>query len=400
MDNTNLIIERDKRYILGTYASHDIVFEKGEGCMLYDTEGKEYLDFLSGIAVACLGHNNKKLVAAIKKQAQKLMIASNYFYTQPRGLLAEKLLKGSHFSKVFFTNSGAESNEAALKAAKKYFNQFHPQRYKIVTCLNSFHGRTIATVTATGQEKYYKPFSPMPDWFIYVPFNDKEALRKALSDKEVGAFMVECVQGEGGVVPASEDYLSYTRKLTKKNDQLLIIDEVQTGIMRTGKMFAYQHYGIKPDIVTIAKGLGGGFPIGACLLTDKVANVMKVGDHGTTFGSNPLACHAALTVIKELKKKSMREHIQNISVYFFNKLKTFEKYPFIKEIRGKGLMAGLEFDDKYQVKEIVKALLDKGLVASMAGQNTLRLLPPLIVNQKEIDQMGEILETVLKELNQ
>lgn len=395
---TNQIIERDKKYILGTYAPYDIVFERGEGCLLYDSEGKEYLDFLAGIAVCTLGHNNKKLINAMKKQAQKVMLVSNYFYSEARGLLAEKLIKGTHFSKVFFTNSGAESNETAFKAAKKYFNKYYPERYKIVTCSNSFHGRTIAAVTATGQEKYNKPFNPMPDWFIYVPFNDKEALKKALSDKTVGAFMVECIQGEGGVVPASEDYLAYARKLTKKNGQLLIVDEVQTGIMRTGSMYAYQNYRIKPDIMSLAKGLGGGFPIGACMLSEEVASVMAVGDHGTTYGANPLACHVAYTVVKEITKASMKSQIKETSNHLFQKLNDIKKYPFIKDIRGAGLMAGIELDTAYDVKNIVKSLLNKGLVASAAGQNTLRLVPPLVVTIDEINKMYNILEETLKEL--
>lgn len=395
---TKQIIERDKKYILATYAPHEIVIEKGDGCKLYDTEGKEYLDFLAGIAVCALGHNNKKLVSEMKKQAQKIMVVSNYFYSEARGKLAEKILKGTHFSKVFFTNSGAESNETAFKVAKKYFNKYYPERYKIVTCNNSFHGRTIATVTATGQEKYNKPFNPMPDWFVYVPFNDKRALKEALSDKSVGAFMVECIQGEGGVVPATQEYLDYARKLTKKNGQLLIVDEVQTGIMRTSKMYSYLNYKIKPDIMSLAKGLGGGFPIGACVMTEEMASVMQVGDHGTTYGSNPLACHVALTVLKELTKPKMKTQIAQSGEYLFEKLQAFKKYSFIKEIRGMGLMAGIEFKSSHDTKEIVKTLLNKGLIASAAGQNTLRLVPPLIVSKEEIDKMSQILEQTLEEL--
>lgn len=392
------IIERDKNTILGTYAPYNVVFERGEGCYLYDTSGKEYLDFLAGIAVCGLGHNNKKIVSTLRKQAQKLMLVSNYFYTEARGLLAQRLIKGTHFSKVFFTNSGAESNETAFKVAKKYFNLNAQGKYKIVTCSNSFHGRTIATVTATGQEKYNKPFAPMPDWFVYVPFNDKKALKEALSDKEVGAFLVECVQGEGGVVPATQEYLAYARKLTKTNNQLLIVDEVQTGIMRTAKMYGYQNYRIKPDIITLAKGLGGGFPIGACLMTEEVAKAMQVGDHGTTYGSNPLACQVALTVVKELTKPKMREHIQHVSQYLFDKLQTLNNYECVKEVRGMGLMVGVELMPSYDVRKVVQTLLDNGLVVSGTGNNTLRLVPPFIVTNQEIDKMFDILENCIKGL--
>ncbi len=397
-DYTRQIIERDKQTILGTYAPFDIVFEKGDGCYLYDTEGKKYLDFLAGIAVCGLGHNNKKMIAEMRKQAQKIMIVSNYYYSEPRGLLAERLIKNTNFTKVFFTNSGAESNETAFKVAKKYLNKQNQGRFKIVTCTNSFHGRTIATVTATGQEKYNKPFAPMPDWFVYVPFNDKQALKEALSDKQVGAFLVECIQGEGGVVVADADYLAYARKLTKQNNQLLIIDEVQTGIMRTGKMYGYQHFRIKPDIITLAKGLGGGFPIGACLMTEEVASVMEVGDHGTTYGSNPLACQVALSVIKQVARPKMAEHIKNVSQYLFEKLHTLDKYAVVKEIRGKGLMVGIELMPQYNVKEVVQQLMDYGLIVSGTGNNTLRLVPPFIVTNAEIDEMFEILERTIKGL--
>ncbi len=397
MKTTSEIINLDKKYILATYAPYDIVFKRGEGSKLFDTEGKEYLDFLSGIAVCSLGHNHKKLIKSIKDQASKLMITSNYFYSVPRGALAEKLIKGTHFSKIFFTNSGAESNETAFKISKKFFNAQNQGRYKIVTCLNSFHGRTIAAVTATGQDKYNKPFAPMPDWFVYVPFNDTVALKNALNDPSVGAFMVECIQGEGGVLPATQEYLNFARKQTKKNGQLMIIDEVQTGIMRTGKMYGYQNYGIKPDIITIAKGLGGGFPIGACIITEELAQVMQVGDHGTTFGANPLACQTALTVVTELKKPRMQAYINEMSAFLFDSLQALTKYPFIKEIRGLGLMAGIEFQKPVEAKDIAKILLEKGVVASAAGSNTLRLVPPLIIKKEEITAMCAILDGILKE---
>lgn len=395
MLTTNEIISLDKKYILPTYAPFDVAFARGDGCKLYDVEGKEYLDFLSGIAVCALGHNNRKINNALLKQAKSAMIISNYYYSEPKARLAELLVKGTHFGKVFFNNSGAEANETAFKIAKKYFNANGGKKYKIITCSNSFHGRTIAAVTATGQEKYYMPFSPMPDWFEYIPFNDVDALKKALADPAVGAFMVECIQGEGGVVPATNEFLQAARKLTKRNGQLLIIDEIQTGIMRTGKMFAYQNYGIKPDIITLAKGLGGGIPIAACVVTDAVASVMAVGDHGTTFGGNPLSCQVGYTVVKELKKASMVKHIQEVSEYLYEKLSAFLKCPQVKELRGKGLMLGLELSADIKVKDVVLSLLEKGLVVSGAGNNTLRFVPALIISKEEIDQMVDILKSVL-----
>lgn len=397
MQNTNAVINLDKQYILPTYAPYPIVFVKGDGCKLYDMEGKEYLDFLAGIAVCSLGHNNKKLNDAIIGQIKKIMVVSNYFYSVTRGPLAEQLVKGTHFSKVFFGNSGAEANETAFKCAKKYFNLKGEGKFKIVTCLDSFHGRTIATVSATGQEKYNKPFAPMVDWFEYVPFNDCEALKKALSDPTVGAFFVECIQGEGGVIPATKEYLELARKLTKKNGQLLIVDEVQTGIMRTGKMYAYQNYGIKPDIITLAKGLGGGFPISACVMTEEVASAMKAGDHGTTFGSNPLACNVGLAVVKELKKPKMVKHINEVGVYLRQELDKLSDNDKVVEVRGIGLMQGIQLIPSVPAKKVVERLLEKGVVITGAGNNTLRFVPPLIVEKEDIDKLIAVLNEVLNE---
>lgn len=391
------IIKQDKKYILHTYAPFDIVIDRGNGSKVYDTEGNEYLDFLAGIAVCALGHNNKKILRTIVQQSKKIMMCSNYFYSSARIELAKTLLENTHFGKAFFCNSGAEANETAIKIFKKYSNKLGKGKYKIVSCKNSFHGRTIATVKATGQEKYNKPFSPMPEWFIYVPFNDTKALEEVLNDDEVGALMVECIQGEGGIFPATQEFLTVARELTRNNKQLLIIDEVQTGIMRTGKMYCYEHYNIEPDIISLAKGLGGGFPIGACLATDEVSSFIEAGDHGTTFGGNPLACSVANTVVNELKKPFMINHINEISEYLYKKLKTLPKNSSIKEIRGKGLMIGIQFVERIVAKDIVKKLLENGVISSAAGNNTLRLVPPLIIKKEEIDKMVEILANIIKE---
>ena len=396
--DTNKIIELNSKYLIKSYAPYkNIVIEKGNGCRVYDTEGKEYIDFLAGIATSTLGHNNKKLVSAITKQAKKIMLTSGYFHNEHTGKLAKELMKKTHLKRAFFTNSGAESNECAIKIAKKYMKDNYPQRYKIVTCLDSFHGRTLATVTATGQPKYNQPFTPLPDWYIYVPFNDTQALKDALKDPSVGAFIVECIQGEGGVVAANKEFLQTARKITQKNNQLLIIDEVQTGIQKTGKWFSYMHYNIKPDIITLAKGMGGGFPVGACLVNQTLEEVIQPGEHGTTYGGNPLAMATAYTVVKEVKKPSMLAHFEDVSNYFYAKLEDITlKKASIKELRGKGLMLGLNLHDEKDLKPYVSSLLEEGIICCGAGASTLRFVPPFIITKEEIDILIEKLDKILK----
>ena len=391
------IIENDKKYLLKSYAPHNIVLTKGEGCKIYDANGKQYLDFLAGIAVSALGHNNKKLVAAITRQAKKVLLTSGYFHNENSGKLAGDLIRNTHFKRVFFANSGAEANECALKIAKKYMNDNFPGRYKIVTCDNSFHGRTLATVAATGQEKYRKPFEPLPDWYIYIPFNDTNALKDALKDPEVGAFMVECIQGEGGIREATAEFLQTARKLTRRYNQLLIIDEIQTGLYRTGALYSYMHYQIKPDIITLAKALGGGIPISACLAGRLVEDTITPGDHGTTFGGNPFATAVALCVVKEIRKTKMQAHIAEVAEYFYAKLKELtESKDTVAELRGKGLMLGLNIVKSVNVKDYVAALLEEGIVCGDAGGDTLRFLPPLIISKEEIDILVIKLNKVLK----
>jgi acetylornithine/N-succinyldiaminopimelate aminotransferase len=391
------IIENDKKYLIKSYAPHDIVLVKGEGCKLYDAEGREYLDFLAGIAVSVLGHNNKKLVSAITAQAKKVLLTSGYFHNENSGRLAQELVKNTHFKRVFFANSGAEANECALKIAKKYMNDNCPGRYKIVVCEKSFHGRTIATVAATGQDKYKKPFLPLPDWYIQIPFNDTEALKKALSNPEVGAFLVECIQGEGGVREASAEFIQTARKLTRRYNQLLIVDEIQTGLYRTGKQFSYMHYRIKPDIITVAKALGGGIPIGACLAGRLVEDTIRPGDHGTTFGGNPLATGVAMFVLKEIRKTKTQQHLAEIGEYFYAKLKEVaDRKETVAELRGKGLMLGLNIVSGVNVKDYVKALIEEGILCTDAGGDTLRFLPPFIITKDEIDILIAKLEKVIK----
>lgn len=391
------IIENDKKYLIKSYAPHSIVLVKGEGCKIYDADGKEYTDFLAGIAVSALGHNNKKLVSTITRQAKKVLITSGYFHNENAGNLAKELVRNTHFKRVFFANSGAEANECALKIAKKYMNDNCSERYKIVVCDKSFHGRTLATVAATGQDKYKQPFLPLPDWFVQIPFNDIDALKKALSDPEVGAFMVECIQGEGGIREASPEFLQTARRITRRNKQLMIIDEIQTGLFRTGKLYSYMHYQIKPDIITVAKSLGGGVPIGACLAGRLVEDTINPGEHGTTFGGNPFATGVGLCVIKEIRKTKMQQHLAEVSEYFYLQLQEIaEKKESVVELRGKGLMLGLNIDKSINVKDYVAALLCEGIICTDAGGDTLRFLPPFIITKDEIDILIAKLDKILR----
>lgn len=399
MNKLEKIKATDDKYLLNPYVPFDIAFEKGEGNKLYDTEGNEYIDFLGGIAVNCLGYNSKIINNAIKKQIRKVIITSNYFYNEQRGQLAKVLAKNVNLKKTFFSNSGAEANECAIKLARKYMKKKGmPEKYKIITALNSFHGRTLATVTATGQEKYNKPFAPLPSGFEYVEFNNVEQLKTALSQKDVAGVMLEVIQGEGGIIPATQEYIDVARALTKKNKQLLIIDEIQTGASRTGEFYAHTHYNIKPDIVTMAKGIGGGYPIGATIATNAVAEAFDKGDHGTTFGGNSLACGVASAVCKKLRKKEFLAEINEKSEYFIDKLMEFSVYPVVKEIRGKGLMLGMALDNTVVAKDIVIEMLKKGFILNVCGNNVLRFVPPLTITKNEIDLMTTELHKVFKKL--
>ena len=391
------IKELDEKYHLNTFGSRlPASFQWGEGCVLYDTQGKEYIDFVAGIAVNSLGYNHPALREAIVEQAEKLLHCSNLFYIESQAQLAKVLIENSCGDKVFFCNSGAEANEGAIKLARKYFYSKHVYRYEIITTLNSFHGRTMATLAATGQEKYQKPFEPMPTGFVHVPFNDIEAIENAISYRTC-AIMVEPIQGEGGIISATAQYIHALRKLCDDKGILLIFDEVQTGIGRTGKLFGYEHYGVEPDIFTLAKGLGGGVPIGAFVAKDFVASAIEPGDHGTTFGGNPLACTAALTVLSTILSKGFLENVKDIGQYFKEQLLELKKkFSFVKEIRGKGLMLGMELGDSLPGKDVVLDMLDKGFVINCAGNNTLRFVPPLIIQNEDIDKLIDTLDACLE----
>lgn len=389
---------RDNKYFMNTYAPVDVSFEKGEGCYLTDTEGKTYLDFLGGIAVNSLGYNHPVFTGALTEQANKVVLVSNYFYNETRGLMAEQLVKGTHLQRVFFGNSGAEANECAIKLARKYFKVKGENRYKIVTAVKSFHGRTLATVTATGQEKYNKPFAPLPEGIgLYIPYNDENALREALEDKEVAAIMLEPIQGESGIVPATESYLKLCDKLTKEKGALLILDEVQTGAARTGKFWAFEHYGIAPDIVTAAKGIGGGVPVSACIATESVASAFVPGDHGTTFGANPLVTAVGYAVCKKLREEGFMEEVTAKGEHLIGELKKLSDARII-EVRGKGLIVGMEMESAEVAKELYNRMFKKGFILNVCGGKVMRFVPPLIITTEQIDSMIAALKETLAEI--
>lgn len=381
------------------YARNDICLVKGRGCKLYDINNKEYTDFLGGIAVCSLGYGNKTVVGAIKKQAEKLIHSSNLFYNEQQAQLLNALTANTSFGKAFICNSGAEANEAAIKLARKYFYNKGKNRFKIICAENSFHGRTVTTITATGQSKYSAPFKPLTPGFVHLPYNDINALEQALKDEEVCAVMLEPIQGEGGVLPATAEYLRAAREFTQKAGVLLIFDEVQTGIMRCGKLFCFENYGAAPDIITLAKGLGGGFPIGAMLARGGAADAFEKGDHGTTFGGNPLACAAANAVLKTVNTAGFADKVAKKGQYFINALSRLYVFDFVKKARGMGLMIGLPLDEKVDGKKVAVEMLNSGYIINCAGGNTLRFVPPLIISEKEIDGMTDALFNVFNNIN-
>ena len=395
-ENTSKELEDADRYLMHTYSRQPVILRKGRGMKVWGTDGKEYLDFVGGIAVNVLGHCHPKVVIAIQKQAQRLLHVSNLYHIEPQIKLAKLLCAHSFADKAFFCNSGAEANEAAIKLARKYAKEHYGQdKFEVITALNSFHGRTLATVTATGQEKFQKGFEPLMPGFKHVPFDDINALQSAIS-RNTCAVMLEPIQAEGGVMIPSEDYFKEVRKLCDENGLLLILDEVQTGMGRTGKLFAHEHYGITPDIMTLAKGLGGGVPIGAALATEKVAASFQPGSHASTFGGNPLVCAAAIATLETILEDGLLiEHCARMGKYLISRMEQLREdyHDTIADIRGKGLLVGLEINK--DGASMVKACLEKGLLINCTAGNVLRFAPPLIVEEKEIDHMTDVLEEVL-----
>ena len=393
--NMNEYIEEAEGALLHTYNRYPIVFDHGEDVYLYDIEGKKYLDFVSGIGVFALGYGNEDYNQALKSQIDKILHTSNYYYNIPAIEAAKKIKKFSQMDRVFFTNSGAEAVEGALKTARKYaYKKDGTTDHEIIAFEHSFHGRTFGALSVTGTPKYREAFLPMIGNIKFAKINDIESVRSCLSDKTC-AIIIEPVQGEGGIHPADKTFLEELRRICDEKDILLIFDEIQCGMGRTGTMYAWQGYGVKPDVMTTAKALGCGVPVGAFLMTEKVGqNSLEAGDHGTTYGGNPLAGAAVSKVFDMFEEKKVLDHVNDVAAYLYEKLDEIAAAcPDIVEHRGKGLMQGLEF--KVPVADIIKKALDKGLVLINAGTNVIRIMPPLVITNNHVDEMTEILRQCL-----
>ena len=388
------IYAKDAAGYLPVFNRCKIVLDHGEGVYVFDNNGRKYIDFLAGIAVNVLGHAYVPLVKTIAEQAGRMIHCSNLYYTQAQADAAERLVRLSGLGKAFFANSGAEANEGAIKIAHKYAHAKDSEKSQIITAWHSFHGRTLATLTATGQPKYHEGFGPLPAGFDYVHYGEIEELARMMSAKTC-AVMLETIQGEGGVHVPTAEYLKRVRELCDEHGALLIFDEIQSGMGRTGKLFAYEHFGVKPDIVTLAKGLAGGVPIGAFVVTDEVAGAFHAGDHGTTFGGNPLACAAANVVLDTVQKEGILGHVDKVGAYFREKLEGFrKKHPtLIKEVRGMGLLLGMELTT--EGRGIVDECLAQGAIINCTAGNVLSFVPPLIVKEAHIDELCAILEPIL-----
>jgi acetylornithine/N-succinyldiaminopimelate aminotransferase len=393
---TSDIIKDGQSYLMNTYSRQPLVLVKGRGTKVYDSDGREYLDFVAGVAVNNLGHCHPKVVVALQKQAQRLMHVSNHFHIEAQVNLAKELVKNSFADKAFFCNSGAEAIEAAIKLSRRYSRDvLKKDRYEIITCFGSFHGRTYGAVSATAQEKFHQGFEPMVPGFRYVPFNNLTAIEDAINERTC-AILVEPVQGEGGVNIPAPGYLQALRELCDRHQLLLVLDEIQTGMGRTGRLFAYEHEGVTPDVMALAKGLGSGMPIGVLLATDKAAQAFVPGTHGSTFGGNPLACAAGLASLDALLEDNIIvQNVEALGKHFVKGLESLKsRYAFIKDVRGKGLLIGMELD--FEGKEIVTECLKQGFLINCTVNTVLRFMPPLIISEEEIDQLVDALDGILK----
>jgi len=389
-NNTKQYLETDADHYLQVFKRYPLVLEKGNGAKVWDTDGKTYIDLLAGIAVNSLGHAHPKLVKAISEQAAELMHVSNFFLSKPQAQLSKKLAEISGLERVFLSNSGAESIEGAIKLARKYAHT-KKRGAKIIYMSGSFHGRTLATL-AMGSPNYQEGYAPVPEGFVETPFNDLEALKANLDDETI-AIILEPIQGEGGINMAEKSFLKGIRQLCDEKDILLILDEIQTGVGRTGQWFAKDYFDVQPDIMTLAKGLGGGFPIGAVLCNNKVNDAMHYGGHGTTFGGNPLASKAALTVLETIESENIMPSVAENGKWLMQQFEAL-KHPKIKSIRGLGLMIGIEF--QFDTKALVAELLEKGVMANSTAGNVLRIVPPLIITKAELEEAFNIIKETLK----
>jgi predicted acetylornithine/succinylornithine family transaminase len=387
--------ELEKQVYMQLAKRWPVTIVRGKGMKVWDDAGREYLDFVAGIAVTSLGHCHPVIVKALARQAKTLIQMSNMYYTVPQLQLAELMVRTSCFNRVFICNSGAEANEGAIKLARRYGKLKRDGAYEIITTHESFHGRTLATTAATGQNQFQEPYTPLPTGFVNVDYNDIEAI-KAATNKLTCAVMLEPIQGEGGVNMPADDYLKKVRAWCDEKGLLLILDEVQTGIGRTGTLYAYQYYGAEPDIITLAKGLGGGVPIGAFLAKEQ-ACVFKIGEHGTTFGGNPLVCATAFDVLNYIIREDLAGHAGRMGEYLCNGLRGLAaEYKVIKEVRGKGLLVAVQFNDEI-AEPVVLACLERGLIVNKVKPDVIRFIPPLIVKEKDIDRALDVLGRVLKE---
>ncbi len=395
MQNT---IDRAEKVLLHTYNRYPIVLDHGDGMYLYDTEGKKYLDFASGIGVFALGYGNHEYEEALKAQLEKLLHTSNYYYSEPGTKAAEVLTKASGMDRVFFTNSGAEAIEGALKSARKYaYTRDGHADHEIIAMEHSFHGRTMGAVSVTGKKEYREPFEPLIGNIKFTDIGDFEALQAAVTEKTC-AIILEPVQGEGGIHPQRKEYLEQVRRLCDEKDILLIFDEIQCGMGRSGRLYAFQHFGVQPDILTTAKALGCGVPVGAFLMTERVAKMsLTAGDHGSTYGGNPFVCAAICEVFRQFEEREILSHVRELTPYLEETLDALvAEFPVLKERRGLGFMQGIESGEP--VGEIIKHCQKNGLILINAGANVLRFLPPLVAKKEHIDEMAKILRTALKEV--
>jgi len=389
--------KQEELYLIENYSRLPVLFTHGHGTRLWDDTGKEYVDFVSGLGACVAGHCHAEIIAAVARQASQLIHVSNLYYAQPQGELAEMLARYTFADKAFFCNSGTEANEAAIKLARKYMRNVRGEdRYKVVSALKSFHGRTYGSLAATGQPDKAEPFCPMPSGFGHVPFNDLAAMEEAIDDTTC-AVLLEPIQGEGGVYVAEQSYLKGVWEICRSSGVLLILDEVQTGMGRTGALFAHEHYGITPDVMTVAKGLAGGLPIGVLLATTEAAQGFAPGDHGSTFGGNPVVCAAALATMTILQEEQLVENAARVGEYFKDELQKLQRDTgAISEVRGMGLMLAAELEES-TAKEMVLSCLERGYVVNNIGDNILRFLPPLSISTREVDGLVEVLHELLAE---
>ena len=389
---TNEIINQAEEHLIHTYNRYQIAFDHGEGVYLYDNDGKEYLDFCAGIAVFALGYGNESYNNALKAQIDKVIHTSNYYYTEALAKAAKMITEAAGMKKAFFTNSGTEAIEGALKIAKKYgYMKDGRNDHEVIAMEHSFHGRSMGALSVTGNAHYREAFGPLIPGIRFANYNDLESV-KALVNDRTSAIILETVQGEGGIRPADKAFIEGIRALCEEHDLLLILDEIQCGMGRTGTMFAYEQYGIKPDVVTVAKAIGCGIPMGAFLVGEKAEGVLVAGDHGSTYGGNPLACAACVNVLEQFKERNLLAHVKEVGAYLYDVLEALKaENPTIVDHRGMGLMQGLEFSSEVKAADIVKRAHEKGLVLITAGGNVIRFIPPLVIEKEHVDKMVGIL---------